>query len=167
MAGTSYPENRPLVIDILRGLSPSSILDCGCGSGHYGKLIRDEFPGVRLDGIEIFEDYRNNEWFYYDKVTIGNILDGVPGGYDVYMFVDILEHLPRIDALIMLAEIPGDVLAVIPVDYAQGPVDGNPWQEHISEWSVNDFIGWECTTVTHWGTQFIIAVRRSNASQEG
>ncbi len=135
----SYEQNREPIVDAIVGLAPESILDLGCGTGYYGQLIRARMPDVKLDGVEIFPDYKSDLWAHYDSIFIQNLLDGVPPGYDLYLMVDVLEHLPRHEGYHFVRSMPGFVLVSTPWAYEQGEMDGNPWQAHVSQWTLEDF----------------------------
>jgi len=136
MAG-SYPVNRPIIMDIIRDLKPKSILDIGVGSGFYGEMIRRDLPEVILDGVETF-DYNNYRWYFYDHIIRENILTAEPGKYDLYLMVDIIEHMSKEEGHTLLSRLGRPVLVSTPWHYVQGP-DENPLQEHVSEWTLADF----------------------------
>jgi len=50
----------------------------------YGRLRREDWK-VRLEGIEIFRDYRNPLWDTYDAVYVADALETLPklGRFDV------------------------------------------------------------------------------------
>ncbi len=108
----SSPDHVPAVLHFIRSLQPGSILDVGIGTGSYGLLLRQyldiaqlrvqpEDWRVRIDGVEIFEQYENPVWDYaYDDVFIGDIRELVAelSDYGVVLCNDVLEHLPREEA---------------------------------------------------------------------
>ena len=83
-------------------------LDLGCGIGHNGFIFREMFEirylrlqpkewMHRMEGIEIFEGYKNPVWdYFYDKVTIGDCLKLIGNlmddNYDVVFATELLEH---------------------------------------------------------------------------
>jgi hypothetical protein len=139
MAG-SYYVNRPIIMDIIRELSPKNILDIGVGSGFYGEMIRRDLPDVILDGVETF-DYDNYRWKFYDTIYRENALTFTPGKYDLYLMVDVIEHMSKEEGHNLLSRLGRPVLVSTPWHYVQGP-DENPLQEHVSEWNLGDFINY-------------------------
>jgi hypothetical protein len=98
---------------------PCSVLDAGFGFGLFGHLLRQYFDvwegriqraewRIRIDGIEI--DARSNQphaRYLYNDVFVGDIRELVPvhasrSPYDVILFGDVLEHLPKDDAVRLL-----------------------------------------------------------------
>jgi hypothetical protein len=62
---------------------------------------------------------------------------------DLVVFGDVLEHMPREDAIALLykAEAAGcwNILVSLPiVEAEQGEVDGNPHEAHIHQWDADD-----------------------------
>jgi hypothetical protein len=112
----SRPNSLSKIMQIIWDTNPSSILDIGVGFGGNGTLFR-QYTDIRfgrfeewqtkIDGIEIFEKYKNPIWKYiYDKVIIGNALEILPkmGQYDIIFLGDIIEHFQKNEALILLNE---------------------------------------------------------------
>jgi 2-polyprenyl-3-methyl-5-hydroxy-6-metoxy-1,4-benzoquinol methylase len=115
---TSNPIHMPTVIHFLTGIQPKSVLDIGIGMGAYGFLtrqyldiarerVRKEDWKVIIDGIEIFEAYRNPVWDYsYNSVKIGNIeYVDIDYNYDLVICNDVLEHLDHDSALKVIDKI--------------------------------------------------------------
>ena len=135
----SYWANRPIIMDLIRSREPASILDIGVGSGFYGEMIRRDLPDVQLDGIETF-DYANERWDCYDHISLEDVRGLVLEDYDLYLMVDVIEHMSKEDGLALLDRLPGPVIVSTPWHYEQGP-DENPLQAHVSEWTLADFAG--------------------------
>lgn len=139
----SYPANRLPILEIINSVNPKTILDLGVGTGFYGELIRQALPNAKLTGIEIFEKYRNPKWDNYDEIIIGDFRDRTFAYYDLTLMIDVIEHLPKVQAHELLNDIHGPVLVSTPRNYDQGEVDGNIHQKHLSKWTEEDFPGWE------------------------
>ncbi len=152
----SYPSNREAIVEIVKELNPRTILDVGVGTGYYGELIRTALPKVKLHGIEIFEKYRNEKWKNYDSVKIKDIRDIPFISWSLTLMVDVLEHFTREDGLALLDRIHGYVLVSTPRNYDQGEVHGNIHQKHLSQWTEEDFPGWE----NHSNELSVIMLRR-------
>jgi hypothetical protein len=99
--------------------SPSSVLDAGLGFGLWGGLLRqylDVWNGriqpsewmTRIDGIEIDEKrVQAHARALYTEILIGDIRCVVPHRaaeqpYDVVLFGDVIEHLPKPDGHALL-----------------------------------------------------------------
>lgn len=153
----------PIVISVLRQVSPRTILDVGVGFGKFGFLFREytdivgsaKEPGrypksgwkVRIDGIEGHAPYIHDAHRYiYDDLHIGEASAVLPtlGRYDLIFLGDVVEHLPMEQgkALLALALEKADrcVLAVTPrYDTGQGCLHDNPLEIHQSVWTPADF----------------------------
>jgi len=98
---------------------PSSVLDAGLGFGLWGGLLRqylDVWNGrvqpwewaTRIDGIEIDEKrVQAHARALYTEILIGDIRRVVPRRmaqrpYDVVLFGDVIEHLPKSDGHALL-----------------------------------------------------------------
>jgi hypothetical protein len=136
MAG-SFPANRPIIMDIVREVNPKSLIDLGVGSGFYGEMIRRDFPDILLHGVEAF-DYANYRWDMYDKIIREDVRSVKLDKYDLYLMVDIIEHMSKEEGHLVLSKLDGPVLVSTPWNYDQGP-DRNPLQEHVSRWTLEDF----------------------------
>lgn len=162
------PINRAIhlsaVMEEIKFFNPGSILDVGCGFGMLGTMFR-AYTDVRksernpegyhswptkIDGIEIFEWYRNPVWGAYTNVYIGNALDVIDTleSYDIIFCGDMIEHLTKEDGhkLIekMLAHANRCVIIATPNPAPkQDPILGNEHEEHISEWSEADFVNYK------------------------
>src|SRR4051812_16897165 len=73
----------PWVVEVVNHLLPETVLDFGVGNGQFGLQLRQcldighgrlkpEDWRATIEGIEIFEEYRNPIWdYFYDKVHVG------------------------------------------------------------------------------------------------
>jgi hypothetical protein len=147
----------PIVVQFVVTLMPRRILDAGVGMGVGGLLMRmhcDVNPGrlkkedwqTRIEGIEIFEPYRNPIWDYaYDNVHMGDVRQILPTlpQFDLVTCLDVLEHFDRPAA----RELVQGLLAKAPVliattpnrDWPQGAVCGNEAEMHRSTLDASDF----------------------------
>jgi SAM-dependent methyltransferase len=81
-----------------------AVLDLGFGAGQLARRIR---PHCRyLAGIELDPDAAREGAAFFDQPLVGDLLAGVSGPwselFDVIVAGDILEHLPRPEALLAL-----------------------------------------------------------------
>ena len=110
----------------------NKILDIGPGAGTYGKLLRDNY---QIDGLEIFEPYINKFSLnsIYQNVFVGNILAFDFQNYDYLILGDILEHIPKYEAVGLVNRINQSgkrCLIAVPYLYEQGEYDGNIHETH-------------------------------------
>lgn len=142
-------------------VSPNSILEIGVGFGKFGVLFRELLEvgkrqnldpkkwEVRIEGIEIFADYRNQVWDYaYNKVHIGDALPFLRNSkdkFDLIICCDVIEHFEKEEGQLLLSEMLKHgkvVLLTSPLGFMkQDPIFGNPHEEHKSEWGLSDFKG--------------------------
>jgi hypothetical protein len=139
---------------------PSSVLDAGIGFGLWGGLLRqylDVWSGriqrhewtTRIDGIEI--DPRRvqpHARYLYTEVLVGDIRELVPRRaaehpYDVILFGDVIEHLPKPDgrALLDTAARLARQLVVVRIPLGDGwRREGREEPDHHrSQWYPEDF----------------------------
>lgn len=144
----------PIIIDIVKEVKPKTVLDIAFGFGKYGLLIKeylrpkpyiDKWQSVeRVDGLEVFPDYVTDiQRAIYDNVIIANAIDHEYEPYDLFLMVDCIEHMSKEDGNKLLDKIRmlGRVLVVTPRRFeVHPPRYGNPLEEHISVWGVDDFL---------------------------
>jgi hypothetical protein len=145
---------------------PCSVLDAGIGFGLFGHLLRQYFDlwegriqraewRIRIDGIEI--DARSNQphaRYLYNDVFVGDIRELVPvhasrSPYDVILFGDVLEHLPKDNAGRLLrksiALAMKRVIVRIPLGDGWRKQGREEPDHHRSTWSLEDFSGLAAT----------------------
>ena len=180
--GVSDAGNLPFVAMELQRLNPRSILEIGVGFGKWGVIAReylDAWQGrfrredwqVRIEGVEIFEGYRNPVWdAVYDRIYIGdatrilNTLDS----FDVGLICDVIEHIekPAGRALInqLLAHCETVILTTPLSFWPQGEEHGNVNRKHLCLWRPEDFSGFNGYTVELGAT--FAAVLRSGSGND-
>jgi hypothetical protein len=169
----SNPQHIPAVLHFVHACQPRSILDIGIGTGSYGLLLRQGLDigyeriapatwQVQIDGVEIFEPYRNPVWGYaYSRVHRGDIRQLLPGlgRYDLILANDVLEHFPRAEARRLAAAFleKGRVLIATTPNgrYPQGAWGGNDAETHHSELDRSDFPGLVAEVVTGVTTCYV------------
>jgi hypothetical protein len=139
---------------------PSSVLDAGIGFGLWGGLLRqylDVWAGriqhsqwrTRIDGIEIDERrVQPHARYLYTEILIGDIRELVPRRareqpYDVILFGDVIEHLPKPDGYALLdaaTELAvGLVVVRIPLGDGWRREGREEPDHHRSQWYADDF----------------------------
>ena len=111
----------------------SRILDVGPGLGTYSDLLRSS--GYRMDAVEIFEPYIEKYGLRakYDNVYCKDIIEFDFGQYDFIILGDILEHIPAVQARVLIQTIvlnKQECLVAIPYEMEQGEHEGNIHETH-------------------------------------
>ena len=130
---------------------PIRVVDVGPGHGKYGVLVREYVDAdAEVVAIEAWQPYVDDFRLdcFYDDVIVADVLgalDAADGIFsrlaaaDVVLMVDVIEHLPKEDALTLLDMIPGWVVVCTPRDYFANPADLPHTEAHISHWTADDF----------------------------
>jgi 2-polyprenyl-3-methyl-5-hydroxy-6-metoxy-1,4-benzoquinol methylase len=119
--GDYYAQERSEMLSFIPE-GASSLLDVGCSSGAFGKLIKDRRPGCEVWGIEPDPEAAKVAAQRLDKVINGVFQNDNPDiceqKFDAIIFNDVLEHLvDPITALrhaVTLLTEKGRVIASIP-----------------------------------------------------
>ncbi len=137
-------------------------MDIGKGFGKYGFLIHEylgidnqkkinpslklnQLSKIQIDAIEIDEDlmlpylkdiYRN---IYFGDVTK---LYSTLSKYDLVLMIDIIEHINKEDALVILnyfLEKGSAIIIATPIKYFQQELYESKYENHVSHWTKKDF----------------------------
>ena len=146
------------ILEWIIQLRPASVLDVGVGTGKYGFLCREaldtplasEPRRLTLHGIEGFESYIGDiQRLVYDEIMIGDCLEVLAGrnqSYDLALLIDVIEHLEKPDALVLLKrllETSRNLIIATPYGFApQDDIFGNSLEIHRSGWVKKDFEGY-------------------------
>jgi SAM-dependent methyltransferase len=160
----------PTVLHYVTALQPSRVLDVGVGMGTYGFLLRQtldigherlckETWKIALDGVEIFEGYRNPVWDYaYDRVFMGDVRDMLDKveRYDVVICNDVLEHFEEREAgqlITRFLSTRATLIATTPnQDLPQETWGGNEAETHrclLGPRHFPNLIAWKRTGITN------------------
>lgn len=145
----AYLEARPAV---------RSILDVGMGRGNYGWFLRNvvHYEG-KLTGMDVWAPYvvgegalsGGNRTYYDGGIVVMDMRDASSVMADLHPDVifafDVIEHVTKEEGIRVLRAMQRAanvaVLVASPiVPYAQGPVHGNPFEEHRHDWTVEEFL---------------------------
>ena len=147
------------------------VLDIGAGSGTYIKLIKEEFNLCKDSvwvGIEA--------WLpYIDKFKLNSMYDTIInqdartlnwealGKFDVTIAGDVLEHMTKNDAIVLVDNILKNskfLIISIPIIYMpQDEIEGNPFEIHVKpDWSHEEVL-------ETWGTKIKKIHRKSPKSK--
>jgi hypothetical protein len=168
---------------------PGSVLDAGVGFGLWGHLFRqylDVWSGrilktqwvTRIDGIEIDSArIQPHSRYLYDNIYNGDIRDLVPHcvsehRYDLIFYGDVLEHLPKEDAMnllrLSLIMTHGQVILRLPLGSGWRKEGRTPPDHHRSEWNTEDFDAYSCHIRTYdfYGNSYALLIFEGNASRD-
>lgn len=126
--------------------TPKLVLDVGCGYGKYGVLLREYLdPTPEVHGVEAWEPYVEPHRLrgIYDHLYVGDALQlpwSVIRSYDLVMMGDVIEHMPKDEAMNFLSRCKGWVVVATPVHFFETHGDDLPPTEaHVSHWARTDF----------------------------
>lgn len=124
------------------GVTPASVVDVGAGAGEGWDFYAPLWPGAAWTAIEVYAPYVPAFGLErkYGRVLVGDVrLMPLPAA-DLYLFGDVLEHMPAADAVALwdrARRVAAHLVIGIPVEpYPQGPVYGNPHEAHLHDWDV-------------------------------
>lgn len=162
----SANEHLEAVRELIGKTCPAHILDVGMGRGDYGRFLRSWNYKGRLTGVDIWPAYIQGKncaaslnLIYYDDVIVVDARE--PAGLftviepDITFLFDVLEHMTKPEALAVLDDLQRAselVLVSVPtVLYEQGPLHGNPHEEHKHQWTVAEMMALPGAVLTHQG----------------
>ena len=157
--GTSNWQQIPFCIEVLMKIAPMRVLDVGVGFGRWGMITREFgdvwynriFPRdwqVHVEGIEAFEaNLAPYHEHFYDQIHRGDaadILETLPGPWDLVIFGDVIEHFAKDVGRRLLERSlarSAYVLVNVPLgeDWEQVDKYENEYERHLAEWFPEDF----------------------------
>ena len=160
------------VVNLFTLIQPKRVLDVGIGTGTFGLLFREysdimaerylkEEWQIRIDGVEIWDKYlTDSHRHWYNNIYITSILDFRPEiFYDMVYLGDVIEHLNKEDALLLIDKMKTwaeHIIITTPAEWYNPPHDplGNPSEHHLSFWTPEDLPGFEIIAtsplIAHW-----------------
>lgn len=124
------------------------VLDVGVGAGTYSRFFRSQLDGAFWIGVEAWEPYLDQFRLrnLYDHLYIGDVRyleRELFSDVDVCFLGDVLEHMPKIDAKILVDQLLGScrvVFVSVPIGHApQGAIGGNPFERHLDQYTAEFF----------------------------
>ncbi len=144
---TSDSEGKAWSLERFLAVRPDTVCDIGPGAGTYAHLMRPRHHGVWWTAVEIHQPYldRYDLPAHYDELHVLDAREAPEHLWtrDLVIAGDVLEHMPREDAVALLERIARagarHVLVSVPIVHApQGEVDGNPHEAHVHHWTAAD-----------------------------
>lgn len=150
---TSDAEGKDWSLARFERHQPNTVTDIGPGEGTYARLFRPAHHGLWWTAIEIHKPYiakyklKNTKARTdgYDEIHVEDVRESEDHllHRDLVIAGDVLEHMPREDAVALLQRIEAagawNILVSLPiVDSQQGEVDGNPHEAHVHQWAADD-----------------------------
>jgi hypothetical protein len=148
------------------------ILEVGIGWGKYGVLMREylgkqdimeeeDFWKLNLEAVEISYQYtlafKNKLYSRIYNMDIRDFCKEIDTwlvtyhGWDLIMFIDIIEHLPKEDGVCVLETLLEKsfwLMMVTPKRLVPQPVQlYHNNEQHVSLWNIDDFSGYEIDEV--------------------
>jgi predicted TPR repeat methyltransferase len=143
------PFDRQLERELEREIVGScrSLLDLGCGHSSPIRHFSGRLP--RAVGVDLFEPYlqRSVAAGIHSEYRCMNVLEAgenfAPGEFDCVVALDLIEHLPReqgVRLLEMMERIAAKKVVVFTPNgfVPQEAYDDNPFQRHLSGWTVEE-----------------------------
>lgn len=144
---------RPFLHELLEVIPKNveSLIDVGCGRGIVGALVRIYRNPTRLVGVDIFPPYIDfcKKFKLYDEIYLMDLrqtpLPFKNHEFDIATCIEVVEHIHKeygeklLDELQRIADM---IIVSTPSHYFKQPkhhVDRNPFQAHVSKWTVSDF----------------------------
>lgn len=127
-----------------------TLLDLGCGRSSPIGQISAKPP--HCVGVDLFEPYLRDsvaagihtDYLCLDVMEIERHVG--PSSFDCVVALDLIEHLPEVRGFRLLELMERvarrKVIVFTPNGFvSQAPYDGNPFQEHLSGWTVDTMLG--------------------------
>lgn len=127
-------------------IQPRTVIDIGAGCGTYAGAVRARSPWLaRWTAVEAWGPYvpRFDLRGLYDAVVVADARRLVGPFYraDLVIAGDVLEHMPRADAVRLLGKVrtnAANLIVSVPVLHLdQGAVYGNPFEMHVDHWTAD------------------------------
>lgn len=135
----SLQPNKQWFIDIVKTLKIETMLDVGAGAGTYAEIFEENFPMVHREGIEAWSEYILKFDLYrkYAKLYNYDVRKHENFKFDIVIFGDVLEHMPKEDAVALWEKVSKQakyaLIAIPIIDYPQDDVDNNPYMRHVKD----------------------------------
>jgi methionine biosynthesis protein MetW len=154
---TTAPARAAIVSEFVR---PGwSVLDLGCGDGSFLVCLRDRVGELETRGADVSDEAlavatkRGIDAF---RLDLAEPASEIPGRYDVVTALEVIEHLPDAEAVVLKATAAARRYLIVSVPnlgfvesrlrllIGRGPITNvvHHVREHLRQWTVHDFRQW-------------------------
>jgi hypothetical protein len=139
--------NKPWAASVIQKMQPATAIDFGAGEGIYGQIIKKYSPETYTVGVEVWAPYVTQYQLdkTYDEVWVCDARIYPHFKYDLVIFGDILEHMTKEDAVALWERVSKEakyaIISMPIVEFPQGHVHGNPFEEHVkNNWTHEEIL---------------------------
>ena len=142
---SSFVDSVPSIMKTIISLDPLAVLDIGPGWGKYGLMCREYLRDLQLlDAVEVPQGRMYTQDCIYDNIIESDIrrADVYWSKYDLVIFIDVIEHMEKAEGQKILKDIVSagaSVLVSTPKLWMEQHDENNPFEEHVSHWTWEDF----------------------------
>lgn len=136
-----------------------SLLDLGCGDGSFLACLRERAPGVEPRGADVAEtalEVARRRGLDVFALDLADPAAEIPGSYDVVTALEVIEHLPDAEGVVLRAAAAARRRLIVSVPnlgfiesrlrllLGRGPLTNvvHHVREHLRQWTVRDFREW-------------------------
>lgn len=159
----SHTEGKKWLNDEYCQLKPETVVDIGPGAAMYPNWFRPMHK-AHWTGVEVWEPYVDAYGLRekYDALILGDAREVDLPAADLYIAGDVLEHMSKDDAVALIERMKAvckHLFVSVPIiEYHQGALEGNPYEEHKYHWGfeeMRDLLDGGLGGVTTWRGEVI------------
>lgn len=139
----SHTEGKTWLCEQHDEFKPKTVVDIGPGAGMYGNWMRQNHRG-HWTGIEVWEPYVSQFDLRskYDVIRIEDAREAELPEADLYIAGDVLEHMDKDEAVALIERMKAKTkhlfISIPIIEYHQGAIEGNPYEEHKYHWGFEE-----------------------------
>lgn len=144
---SSFVDSVPGVMHLAISVDPQVVVDVGPGYGKYGLMCREYLPNLQvLQAVEVEEGRLPTQDAIYDHIVTKSVLHVAPpywGNVELVLLIDVIEHMSKEQGKRLLRtwmDAGCSVIVSTPKIFEEQHDDHNPYEEHVSLWTWEDFI---------------------------